>query len=57
MARVSQFASADQILAAQLPWVEAFITEVLPVEQLGRFAPSATLVGSFDIGLCPRRAF
>jgi hypothetical protein len=51
VARVGQLACADQILTAEFTGIETLILEVLPVQQIGGFAPSTLLVGSLYIGL------
>jgi hypothetical protein len=51
VAGISRLTGADQVLAAQFTGVPPLAPQMLAIEQLGRFAPSVTLVGSFDIGL------
>lgn len=51
MAGIAGSAGANQVLAAQLARIEPFLFDVITIDELGRFAPSAALVGGFDIGL------
>jgi len=51
MAGITDPAGADQVLATQLARIEAFLLNVIAIDELSRFAPSATLVGGLDVGL------
>ena len=51
MTGIADPAGANQVLATQLARIEAFLFDVITIDELGRFAPSAALVGGLDIGL------
>ena len=51
MAGITGPAGADQVLPTQLARIEPFFFNVIAIDELGRFAPSAALVGGLNIGL------
>jgi len=51
VAGIVRLAGADQILATQLARIEAFVFDVVAIDELGGFAPPPALIGGLHVGL------
>ena len=50
-------AGADQVLAAELARIEAFVSDVIAIDELGRFAPAAALICGLHVRLAAQSLY